>query len=97
MPLEPVPNLDATLNGWTHWAMSLWWKHGPPRAELHVAYTVDRMTRWGRRDMTRATELERRVVEHLIDLGNRMRVDVVGLNYDRIHHTTLFDGNYSPS
>lgn len=97
MPLSSVPTLEDTLNGWTSWSMTLWWTHGPLKAVLHIDYTLDRMTRWGRRDMTKASSLQLRVVEHLKDLRKRMEVDVVALNYDRKHGTTLFDGNYSPS
>lgn len=83
--------------GWTNWCLHMWWKQGPHRTVMHIDMMLDRMTRWGRRDLSRATEREILVIEHLKDLRRRMSLSLVGLNINEDRAPAYLDENPSPS
>jgi len=96
MPLEPRKS-GQDLSGWTNWALNMWWNQGPLRTIIHIDMMLDRMTRWGRRDMLKASQRDLEVISHLKDLRSRMGVALVGLNISPSGGSSTLDDNPSPS
>lgn len=93
MPLSAT----ETRQGWTNWALHMWWSQGPHRTVMHIDMMIDRMTRWGRKDLTKMSSQQLGTIEHLKDLRRRMSMALVGLNINEDRLPAHLDENPSPS